>query len=224
MNTVLVKDNNTEIDKIVSSNKYTVAEIVVQHLINEGVEKIFGIPGGATIPLHVSLEKNAGIDFVLTCHEGGAAFMADCYSRVSGKIGVCCATTGPGATNLMTGVAAAYMDSIPMLVITGMNPTDTWGRGDFQESTPYTGVDTTEMFKSICKLSEIIVSVKTLQYRIRNAIATAKSGRTGPVHLAIPRDFWQTKISPEIWPTKYYSTLPPSTQDSNIILIAEKLM
>lgn len=178
-------------------NRKSVADLVVDYLVEAGVDKVFGIPGGATIPFHNSLEKHPDIDFVLTRHEGGAAFMADCYARVSGRIGVCCATTGPGATNLVTGVAAAYMDSIPMLVITGMNPTDTWGRGDFQECTPYWGVDTVQMFKSLCKSSEVIVSEKVLQHRIRTAISTALTGKPGPVHIAVPRDLWGRMVTCE---------------------------
>lgn len=177
--------------------KQTVADLVVEHLVAAGVEKIFGVPGGATIPFHNSIEKHEKIDFVLARHEGGAAFMADCYARVSGRLGVCCATTGPGATNLVTGVGAAYMDSVPLLVVTGMNPMDTWGRGDFQECTPYLGVDTTLLFKSACKSSELVVSEKTLQHRLRSAITTALSGRPGPVHLAIPRDLWGRRVSRE---------------------------
>ncbi len=196
--------------------KKSVADLVVEHLIGEGIDKVFGIPGGATIPLHVSLERSPGIEFVLTRHEGGAAFMADCYARTSGKIGVCCATTGPGATNLITGVAAAYVDSIPMLVITGMNSIETWGRGDFQESSPYTGVDTTQIFRSICKSSEVIVSEKNLQFRLRNALATALSGRPGPVHLAIPRNLWNKQISPELWERSRYLSHSPAPSNEDI--------
>jgi acetolactate synthase-1/2/3 large subunit len=177
--------------------KRSIADVVVENLAAAGVDKVFGVPGGAMIPFHTSVEKHAKIDFVLARHEGGAAFMADCYARVTGGLGVCCATTGPGATNLMTGVGAAYMDSIPMLVITGMNPTESWGRGDFQECTPCAGVNTTEMFKSVCKSSEVVISEKTLQQRLRNAITTAVSGRPGPVHLAIPRDLWGRRVTPE---------------------------
>lgn len=178
-------------------SKRSVADVLVGCLAAAGVEKVFGVPGGATIPIHMSIEKHATIDFVLARHEGGAAFMADCYARVTGGLGVCCATTGPGATNLMTGVGAAYMDSIPMLVITGMNPMESWGRGDFQECTPFAGINTTEMFKSVCKSSEVVVSEKTLHQRLRNAITTALSGRPGPVHLAIPRDLLGRRVTEE---------------------------
>ncbi|MCW9030619.1 MAG: thiamine pyrophosphate-binding protein, partial [Gammaproteobacteria bacterium] len=209
--------------KFFSNKKKSIADVVVDTLVQAGVSKVFGIPGGATIPFHVSLEKHEDIDFVLAKHEGGAAFMADCYSRLSGNLSVCCSTTGPGATNLMTGVASAYMDSIPMLVVTGMNPIDTWGRGDFQESTPYTGIDTTDMFKSICKHSEIIVSEKILQFRLRCAIAKALSGRPGPVHIAIPRDLWTKEVTPEYWYPHSYLSQPPSASEQDVLHTADFL-
>lgn len=214
------------------SDKHTVvssvADFMVDYLVTLGVDTVFGIPGGATIPFHNSLERNPNINFVLTRHEGGAAFMADCYSRVSGRIGVCCATTGPGATNLVTGVAAAYMDSVPMLIITGMNPTDTWGRGDFQECTPYGGVDTVQVFKQMCKSSEVIVSEKNLQFRLRNAINTAQTGKPGPVHIAIPRDLWNRTISKDCWDQGPYPSPTVSDRASQqiaaLLLSAERAL
>lgn len=203
--------------------KWTVADVVVDYLHAAGVTKIFGVPGGATIPFHNSIEKHREIDFVLARHEGGAAFMADCYARISGKLGVCVATTGPGATNLMTGVGAAYMDSIPMLVLSGMNPTDTWGRGDFQECTPMAGVDTTAMFKSMCKLSEVIVSERILKQRLINAIATALSGRPGPVHLAIPRDLWAKRIAWEPYELEKHISSRPAPSESIAAEVANLL-
>lgn len=193
----VVAQGRSQVFETCAQEKQTVSDLVVEHLVALDVDTVFGIPGGATIPFHNSIEKHDKIKFVLTRHEGGAAFMADCYARVSGGIGVCCATTGPGATNLATGIAAAYMDSVPLLVISGMNPIDAWGRGDFQECSPYAGVDTTLMFKSMCKSSEVIVSEKTVQQRLRYAVSTALSGRPGPVHLAIPRDLWSKRVHPE---------------------------
>lgn len=210
--------------RVQGDQKQTVADLVVEHLVAAGVEKIFGVPGGATIPFHNSIEKHDKIDFVLARHEGGAAFMADCYARVSGRLGVCCATTGPGATNLVTGVGAAYMDSVPLLVITGMNPMDTWGRGDFQECTPYAGVDTTHMFKSACKSSELVVSEKTLQHRLRSAITTALSGRPGPVHLAIPRDLWGRRVTREPFQLVRHVPSPPAPPQRRVDEVAALLL
>lgn len=210
MNAVHTETQPVALDSSSPAVRQSVADLVVEHLVGEGVKTVFGIPGGATIPFHQSLERHPDIEFVLASHEGGAAFMADCYARTSGKLGVCCATTGPGATNLLTGVAAAYVDSVPMLVITGMNALDSWGRLDFQESSPYAGVDTTSIFSHVCKRSEVVVSEKTIQFRLRNAIATALSGRPGPVHLAIPRDLWNKQISPELWDRVHYLPRPPA--------------
>ena len=207
-----------------TAQKRPVADVVVEYLVAAGVRKVFGVPGGATIPFHMSLEKHDEIDFVLTRHEGGAAFMADCYARVSGGLGVCCATTGPGATNLMTGVGAAYMDSVPVLAITGMNPIDSWGRGDFQECTPYAGVNTTDMFRSLCKSSEVVVSEKLIQYRLRNAIATALSGRPGPVHLAIPRDLWGRRIAAEPFALGKHLALPSAPAPNQLNAVARLLL
>lgn len=179
---------------ILANERISVADAVVRCMAEAGIEYVFGMPGGATIPLHTSLEDADEIEFVLTAHEGGASYMADCFARISGNLSACCATTGPGATNLLTGVASARQDSVPMLVLTGMNPTDTWGRGDFQECSPYWNLDTVKMFSAVCKLSEVVISEKTVLHRVQNAIATALRGRPGPVHLAIPRDIWSKKI------------------------------
>lgn len=195
---------------ITTTERLSVSDAVVRYLVEAGVRKVFGIPGGATIPFHASIEAEQEIDFVLTAHEGGASYMADCYARVSGKLAVCCATTGPGATNLLTGVASARQDSVPMLIITGMNPTDTWGRGDFQECSPYWRLDTVKMFDSVCKLSEVVVSEKVVLHRLRNAITKALAGRPGPVHLAIPRDLWTKKIRYEELNTATLVPHPPA--------------
>lgn len=178
----------------VHDERMSVADAVVRCMAEAGIRHVFGMPGGATIPLHTSIDDVDEIDFVLTAHEGGASYMADCYARITGKMSACCATTGPGATNLLTGIASARQDSVPMLVITGMNPIDTWGRGDFQECSPYWLLDTVKMFSSVCKLSEVVVSEKTVLHRLKNAITTAMRGRPGPVHLAIPRDLWSKQI------------------------------
>jgi len=185
---------SADIQTQVEMDCISVADAFVRCMAEAGICQVFGVPGGATIPLHTSIDDVDDIDFVLTAHEGGASYMADCYARISGKLSACCATTGPGATNLLTGVASARQDSVPMLVITGMNPIDTWGRGDFQECSPYWHLDTVKMFSSVCKLSEVVISEKTVLHRLQNAIATALRGRPGPVHLAVPRDLWSKKI------------------------------
>lgn len=205
-----------------TSARHPVPEVLVDCLVNEGVEFIFGIPGGSITPILASLERSGRIRFVLARHEGGAAFMADCYARVSGRIGVCLATTGPGATNLLTGVAAAYADSVPLLVVTGMNPTHSWGRGDFQESTP-DGIDTVGLFRHVTKRSEVVVSEKLLQPMLRWAFSSARSGRPGPVHLAIPRDVLGRSVNPDVWPASTYRSRPPGPSPEDLARVLHAL-
>lgn len=205
-----------------TSARQPVPEVLVDCLVNEDVEFIFGIPGGAITPILASLERSGRIRFVLARHEGGAAFMADCYARVSGRIGVCLATTGPGATNLLTGVAAAYADSVPLLVLTGMNPTHSWGMGDFQESTS-DGIDTVGLFRHVTKRSEVVVSEKLLQPMLRRALSSARSGRPGPVHLAIPRDVLGRSVSPDVWPAPTYRSRPPGPSAEDLARVTYAL-
>ena len=123
-------------------------DLLISYLEQLGVEYVFGIPGGAIEPLYNALarsERRGGPRAVISRRETGAAFMADGYARNTGKLGVCCATTGPGATNLITGVASAYENNIPMLVITAQTALSTFGRGAFQESS-CTGINTVGLF------------------------------------------------------------------------------
>lgn len=191
-----------------------VPDLIVDYLVNEGVDTVFGVPGGAIIPLLAAFERSPQLRFVLAKHEGGAAFMADCHARVSGITGVCCATTGPGATNLLTGVAAAFADSIPMLVLTGMNPLDGWGRRDFQESTVH-GIDRVSLFRPVTKSSDVVVHERQVQPRLRHALALARSGRPGPVHLALPRDLLGRKVRADVWaPDTFHPRAPaPAPED-----------
>src|SRR5512145_1336101 len=120
--------------------KLTNAELLLKYLENEGVEYMFGVPGLSLVPLFAACNGNTKIKTILAKHEEGAAFMADGYARVKGTIGVCFATSGPGATNLITGVATSYLDNIPVMVLTGQVATSTAGGGAFQDSTK-NGVD-----------------------------------------------------------------------------------
>lgn len=205
-----------------TSARQPVPEVLTDCLVNEGVEFVFGVPGGAIIPILESMERTGRIRFVLARHESGAAFMADCYARVRGGIGVCLATTGPGATNLLTGVAAAYADSIPLLVLTGMTPTHSWGMGDFQESTLH-GIDTVGLFRHVTKRSEAVVSEKLLQPMLRRAFSSARSGRPGPVHLAIPRDVLGRSVSPDCWPAPTYHSHPPGPSVEDVARVVHAL-
>jgi len=161
--------------------KKTGAEILVQSLLAEGVDTIFGYPGGAVLPIYDAL-YDSGLRHILTRHEQGAAHAADGYARASGKTGVCLATSGPGATNLVTGIANAYMDSIPMVAITGQVVTSLLGKDSFQEA------DITGITLPITKHNYLVKDVRDLAQTVREAFYIARTGRQGPVLIDIPRD------------------------------------
>lgn len=159
------------------------AEILVKTLISEGVDTIFGYPGGSVLNIYDYLYKYKDqLKHYLTCHEQSAAHAADGYARATGKVGVCIATSGPGATNLVTGIATAYMDSTPMVAITGNVPKALLGKDSFQE------VDITGITIPITKHNFIVKDVNELQGTIRKAFYIAKEGRPGPVLIDIPKD------------------------------------
>ncbi|MBE6849627.1 MAG: biosynthetic-type acetolactate synthase large subunit [Ruminococcus sp.] len=161
----------------------TGAEIVVETLIEQGTDVVFGYPGGQVIDLYDALyTRSDRIHHVLTAHEQGASHAADGYARISGKVGVVIATSGPGATNLVTGIATAYLDSIPMVAITGNVPNSLIGRDSFQE------VDITGITLPVTKHNFFVKSVDQLADTIREAFAIAKSGRPGPVLVDVPKD------------------------------------
>jgi len=161
--------------------KLTGAQIFVESLIKEKVEIMFGIPGGALLPTFDVL-YGAPIKFILVRHEQGAAHMADGYARATGKVGVCIATSGPGATNLTTGLATANMDSIPIVAFTGQVATHLVGNDAFQEA------DTTGVTRSITKYNYLVKDVKELASTIKEAFYIARTGRPGPVLIDLPVD------------------------------------
>ena len=177
----------------------TAAYLIIKYLEEMGVRYIFGIPGGALEPLYDAISKSERIEAVLTKHEEGAAFMADGYARVSGLMGVCCATTGPGSTNLITGIASSYADSIPVLVITAQVPTRVFGKGALQEST-YDGINIVDIFRHFTKYSAMLITPEKTGEMIRQALRVALSGRRGPVHLNIPMDVMREDVDEEVIP------------------------
>ncbi len=163
--------------------KMTGSQIVIQTLIEQGVTDVFGYPGGQVLDIYDELYKSKdSIRHVLTAHEQGAAHAADGYSRVTGKVGVVIATSGPGATNLVTGIATAMLDSIPMVAITGNVPSFMIGKDSFQE------VNITGVTLPITKHNYFVSNVDELADTIREAFQIAKSGRPGPVLIDIPKD------------------------------------
>jgi acetolactate synthase-1/2/3 large subunit len=158
------------------------AEITVQALIDEGVEYVFGYPGGAVLHIYDALFKQDQVKHILVRHEQGASHAADGYARATGKCGVCLVTSGPGATNAVTGIATAYMDSIPMVCISGQVPTPVIGSDAFQE------VDTVGITRPCVKHNFLVKDVRDLAATLRKAFYLATTGRPGPVLVDIPKD------------------------------------
>src|SRR4249920_1041284 len=172
---------------VMSSVDLTGAEITIRCLQAEGVEYVFGYPGGAVLFIYDELFKQDKVKHVLVRHEQGAVHAADGYSRSSKKIGVALVTSGPGVTNAVTGIATAYMDSIPLVIISGQVPTSAIGQDAFQE------VDTVGITRPCVKHNFLVKDVKDLALTIKKAFYIASTGRPGPVLVDIPKDVQQTK-------------------------------
>ena len=168
--------------------KKTGAQILCETLIKEGVEVIFGIPGGATLPIYNTLPQYPQLRHILFRHEQGAAHAADGYARVTHKAGVCLATSGPGATNLVTGIANAYMDSSPVIGITGQVGRPYIGKDAFQET------DISAITLPITKNNYLVTETEMLSTTIREAFHIAQTGRPGPVIIDIPKDVQQEEV------------------------------
>ena len=166
----------------------TGAQALIQSLIKEGVEVIFGYPGGAVLPIYDELYDTKEIKHILVRHEQGAAHAADAYARSTGKVGVCLATSGPGATNLVTGIATAYMDSSPIIAITGQVGTALIGRDSFQEA------DVAGITSHITKHNYLVKSAEEIPIVVKEAFHIAGTGRPGPVVIDIPKDTQMNKL------------------------------
>ncbi len=162
--------------------KLTGAQVLCESLVKEGVEVIFGFPGGAVIPLYDTLPQYPQLRHILVRHEQGASHAADGYARATGKVGVCFATSGPGATNLVTGIANAFLDSVPVIAVTGQVRRDFIGRDAFQET------DITGITLPITKHNYLVMEVNHLATIIKEAFHLARTGRPGPILIDIPRD------------------------------------
>jgi acetolactate synthase-1/2/3 large subunit len=160
----------------------TGSEVLLRGLLNEGVECVFGYPGGNVLYIYDAMVGNSDFKHILTRHEQGAIHAADGYARSTGKVGVCIATSGPGATNLVTGIATAYMDSVPLVVITGNVPTTVMGTDVFQEA------DIVSITMPITKHNYLVLDVHDLPRIIHEAFHLANTGRKGPVLIDIPKD------------------------------------
>ena len=165
-----------------SLNKFSGAEIIIKAFINEGVDKIFGYPGGAILPFYDALFRQNKLHHILTRHEQAAAHAAEGYARSTGKVGVITVTSGPGATNAITGLTDAHLDSIPLVCISGQVATSIIGTDGFQEA------DITGLTRSCTKHNYLVKDVNDLGYIIHEAFHIARSGRPGPVLIDIPKD------------------------------------
>ncbi|MFT7772545.1 thiamine pyrophosphate-binding protein [Roseateles sp.] len=176
------------------------ADLLVDALAALGVEYVFGVPGGAIEPLYNALARGArrgGPQAIVARNEQGAAYMADGYARETGRLGVCIATSGPGATNLITGVACAYDNNVPMLVITGQPPIKNFGKGALQESS-CTGINTVAMFRPCTRYNSLVSHADQLPTKLFNALMQAQRAPSGPSHLSIPVDILRQPLPDDV--------------------------
>src|SRR5476651_2128295 len=166
------------------------SDAVVECLIREGVDVIFAYPGGASQELHQSLARTDKIRVILPRHEQGGSFAAEGYAHATGRVGVCMATSGPGATNLVSAIADAYMDSVPLVAITGQVKSEFIGKMAFQET------DFFGMTLPIVKHSYLVLDVHELPRIFKEAFHIARTGRPGPVIIDIPKNVQQTRLQP----------------------------
>src|SRR3954462_6823413 len=174
---------------VAMTTELTGAEILVRCLAEEGVEHVFGYPGGAVLYIYDAIFKQDKFQHVLVRHEQAAVHAADAYSRSSNKVGVALVTSGPGVTNAVTGLSTAYMDSIPMVVISGQVPSHAIGQDAFQEC------DAIGITRPVVKHNFLVKDVRELASTIKKAFYIAKSGRPGPVLVDIPKDITSAKAA-----------------------------
>ncbi len=192
-------------------------DVVVKCLENEGVDTIFAYPGGSVIDMHNALTRTKKIRVILPRHEQGGGFMAQGYARSTGKVGVCMATSGPGAMNLLTAISDAYMDSVPIVAITGQVFQSLIGKSAFQET------DVFGMTLPVVKHSYLVLDAKDLPQVIKEAFLIAKTGRPGPVLIDIPKDVQQQMSVPnfDAKPDLPGLQLPPHASDENLLKVLE---
>ena len=172
-----------------SEEYITGSEVLLRGLLQEGVECVFGYPGGNVLYIYDAMVHQPDFKHILTRHEQGAIHAADGYARSTGKVGVCIATSGPGATNLVTGIATAYMDSVPLVIITGNVSTNVMGTDAFQEA------DIISITMPITKHSYMVRDVHDLPRIIHEAFYIANTGRKGPVLIDIPKDVTNQRMA-----------------------------
>ena len=192
----------------------TGAEMIPKSLADEGVQFLFGYPGGAVLPIYDEIEKQNKVKHILVRHEQAAIHAADAYARSTHNVGVALVTSGPGVTNAITGIATAYMDSVPMVIITGQVPTHAIGQDAFQE------VDTVGITRPCVKHNFLVKNVDDISVTIKKAFHIASTGRPGPVVVDIPKDITTVKgkyFYPKSVAIRSYDNLKNKTVDGNII-------
>ncbi len=188
------------------------SEILVACLEREGVDTIFAYPGGASMEIHQALTKSKKIRTILPRHEQGGAFAAEGYARATGRAGVCMATSGPGATNLVTGIADAYMDSVPLIAITGQVPQAMIGKSAFQET------DIFGMTLPVVKHSYLVTDINDIPRIVKEAFYLAQTGRPGPVLIDVPKNIQQMRTQP-VFPTEVHVRgYNPDKRASDLVL------
>src|SRR6185503_15473049 len=183
-------------ESIMSAEPICGADIVIKSLVDQGVEIVFGYPGGAVLPIYDSLFKQNALRHILVRQEGGAVHAAEGYARSTGKVGVVLVTSGPGATNAVTGLTDALMDSVPVVCLTGQVPTHLIGNDAFQEA------DTTGITRPATKHNYLIKHNEDLARVVHEAFYVARSGRPGPVVIDLPKDILINKAP--------YTEAPPA--------------
>src|SRR5690242_20205500 len=185
------------------------ADIVIKSLVDQGVEVVFGYPGGAVLPIYDSLFKQNALRHILVRQEGGAVHAAEGYARSTGKVGVVLVTSGPGATNAVTGLTDALMDSIPIVCLTGQVPTHLIGNDAFQEA------DTTGITRHCTKHNYLVKKVDDLALVVQEAFYVASTGRPGPVVIDLPKDVLQTKTAYVAPAAAEHRSYKPQTRGDN---------
>ena len=185
----------------------TAVALLLKYLEGEGAQCIFGLPGGPLMPLYEALFESGRIRPIIAKHEEGAAFMADGYARVSGRLGLCCTTAGPGATNALTAIACAHRDSVPVMLVTAQIATAAFGKGAAQESSPF-GVDIVDIYRAVTKSSIMLVAHEKMADMTRFLLRTCLTGRPGPVHLSFPADMMKRPVAEDVWLPEQYRPQP----------------
>lgn len=200
MKTTTTRSTNLDVAAAVRPREYNCVSLLLDYLQAEGTRYVFGVPGGALAEFMRAVSSSDQVEFVVSKHETGAAFMADGYARVSGRLGVCASTTGPGATNMLTGVSVAHFDGVPLLCISGATARGEVGRWALQE-TSGRGVDTASLYRNVSAFSEIVPSAEAMPTLLGSALRHCWAGARGAAYIGLPTDLSTAHLEPRAVPT-----------------------